>query len=258
MCGVPFLSGCGLVESFDPSEALVYPLHPDQSHPLVPDLGYLVLVVWNGRWIRSLVAAGDLVGPLPTPADSPTFHLYRNAEEIDAVAARRLLCANGYDVSAFEPPPSEAAASRPAPADPIVADASRAANISEDEAPAATTPSPAVVPTEASGATPGKPDEEKRKLLEHAADHVSVTIEPEPTVILEGVTYSVTTEQAEVVAMIYERRPAPVTYKTMVKDSPLLKDQDPAKIGRDILDKLPDPIQSRIERKPGKGCTWIN
>jgi hypothetical protein len=90
------------VDGFDPSEALAYPLRPDRSHPITPDLGYLVLVLWKGRRIKALAAVGDVIERPPLPAE--TFCLYRNAEEIDQGEANLLLSANGFFPLAVEEP----------------------------------------------------------------------------------------------------------------------------------------------------------
>jgi hypothetical protein len=109
----------------------------------------------------------------------------------------------------------------------------------------------------ASSTTAEPSEEEQRSPREHAIDQVSVTFGPSPTVTLEGICYSVSAEQAEAVEFIFRHRPAPVTYKSIVEQCPALEHQDSLKIGRDILDKLPEPIRKKIDRKPGKGCTWI-
>jgi hypothetical protein len=111
---MPYLTIDRRVEGFDPSEALVYPLHPDCSHPDIPPAsGSRVLISWRGRWIKALAAVGDLVETPPLPADSETFCLFRDAEEIDAIEANRLLAAAG-----FFPPPAELPPAPP-PADPV-------------------------------------------------------------------------------------------------------------------------------------------
>jgi hypothetical protein len=79
-----------------------------------------------------------------------------------------------------------------------------------------------------------------------------------PTVTLEdGVAYSVSPGGAAVVNILINNAPRLITYRQMTELDPVLEHQDPSKIGRDIINRLPEPIRVRIERKVGKGCTWI-
>jgi hypothetical protein len=73
----------------------------------------------------------------------------------------------------------------------------------------------------------------------------------------DGVTYSVTPEGAAVVDILIRNAPAPTTYQQIKQSDRIFEHQSAAKIGRDIIDKLPEPIRRRIKRAPGKGCTWI-
>jgi hypothetical protein len=65
-------------------------------------------------------------------------------------------------------------------------------------------------------------------------------------------------ERVEAVELIYNRCPAAVTFKEMTQSCRSLALQAPTKVGRDVLDKLPEPINRRIKRRGGKGCIWIN
>jgi hypothetical protein len=123
MRGIPFLALDGKVEGFDPTEALVYPLHDDRSHPVCPDLGCRVLVSWRGRWIEALATVGDIVEMPPLPADSETFCLFRNAEEIDESEAKRMLVASGFFPPSPAPGTEHAADGKP-PTKPSAPDAS--------------------------------------------------------------------------------------------------------------------------------------
>jgi hypothetical protein len=120
--------------------------------------------------------------------------------------------------------------------------------------------SPTALPSEQEASTdaPKQPPRPSAGKSGRSNDEVSVTLGPSPRVILEGEPYSVDLRQAEAVGFIFRHRPAPVTYKTIVEQCPSLEHQDSSKVGRDILDKLPEPIRKRIVRKPGKGCTWID
>jgi hypothetical protein len=80
----------------------------------------------------------------------------------------------------------------------------------------------------------------------------------DPTVTLEdGVARSVSPEGAAVVDILIRNAPRLITYRQMTQD-PILRDQNPTKIGRDIIDKLPKPVRARIQRDPGKGCIWFD
>jgi hypothetical protein len=81
----------------------------------------------------------------------------------------------------------------------------------------------------------------------------------QPTVTLEdGVCYVVTPEGAAVVDILIRNAPRTITYSEMTQLDSVLEHQCAGKIGRDVIDKLPEPIRSRIKREPGKGCTWLD
>jgi hypothetical protein len=80
----------------------------------------------------------------------------------------------------------------------------------------------------------------------------------QPTVTLEdGITYEVSPEGAAVVDILTRKAPETITYRQMRNLDSILQHQRAEKIGRDIIDRLPEPIRRRIKRAPGKGCTWI-
>jgi hypothetical protein len=79
-----------------------------------------------------------------------------------------------------------------------------------------------------------------------------------PAITLDDTRYSVTEEQAEVVELLYNKWPARVTYKQMTETCPSLALQNHQKIGRDILDHLPEQIKARIDRTGGKGNMWLD
>jgi hypothetical protein len=80
----------------------------------------------------------------------------------------------------------------------------------------------------------------------------------ESSVTIDDKTFMVSLEGAVVVDILTRRAPAPVTFLQMTKIAPTLQHQDPSKIGRDIINKLPNEIRARIQRKRGSGCTWIS
>jgi hypothetical protein len=74
----------------------------------------------------------------------------------------------------------------------------------------------------------------------------------------DGRVFPVTPKQAAVIEVLVKANPARVTHAEMAKRSTWLERQNAAKIGRDLIDKMPKDLRDRIDRSSGKGCQWIN
>jgi hypothetical protein len=94
----------------------------------------------------------------------------------------------------------------------------------------------------------GKGDEEEFPKVNRGGEQPSVTLE-------DGVTYAVSLEGAAVVDILIRNSPRLITYRQMTTLDSILEHQNAEKIGRDIIDRLPEPIRVRIRREPGKGCS---
>lgn len=77
------------------------------------------------------------------------------------------------------------------------------------------------------------------------------------TVTLNGIRYDVTAEQAAVMKAVFSHRPAQITNKQIVGSDPLLEHQNPSKVRRDIINKMPDELKAKIKSQAGKGSVWL-
>src|SRR4051794_8751488 len=92
----PFIALGGKVECFRLAEAKVYPLGPDETHPLDSDSASRAAILWRGRWIEAVVLTGDIVEDPPIPADSSSLFSFCKGQELDTPGAEHLFVTFGW------------------------------------------------------------------------------------------------------------------------------------------------------------------
>ncbi len=98
---------------------------------------------------------------------------------------------------------------------------------------------------EKSGASAGVPKTQMRLFVEHVANASAIT--------LDGARFNVADEVAAYVAALQRENGGWLSSREICEREPSLRLVAKGKLGRDIRDKLPNPVRKLIESRPGAG-----